>query len=94
MTKESARTFDQAILPAWQEPLKAIGNRNLRQQCQQQECELLPRFAEHYQELKTLRRRVRRRLQRQWKRSLAGVVLLLALGQGAAVPKEKAPTAQ
>src|SRR5215212_1819339 len=85
MTKESARTFDQAILPAWQEPLKAIGNRNLRQQCQQQECELLPRFAEHYQELKTLRRRVRRRLQRQWKRSLAGVVLLLALGQGAAV---------
>src|SRR5215212_6197733 len=85
MTKESARTFDQAILPAWQEPLKAIGNRNVRQQCQQQECELLPRFAEHYQQLKALRRRMRRSLQRQWKRSLAGVALLLALGQAPAL---------
>jgi hypothetical protein len=37
--------------------------------------------AAHYQQLKTLRRRVRRGLQRQWKRSLAGLALLLALGQ-------------
>jgi hypothetical protein len=60
MTEELIRTLDQAVLSAWQDELKAIGNRNLRQQCQQQERELLPRFATHYQQLKALRRRARR----------------------------------
>ena len=81
MNDEPTCTFDQAVLSAWQDELKATGDATLKQQCLQREPELLPRFAAHYQQLKTLRRRVRRSLQRQWKRSLAGVALLIALGQ-------------
>jgi hypothetical protein len=83
--QEPDHTFDQALLSAWQDQVKATHNLSLKQQCLEREPELLPRFAEHYQQLKTLRRRVRRSLQRQWKRSLAGVALLLALGQAPAL---------
>src|SRR5829696_6827929 len=85
MIEESTRTLDQAILSAWQAELKATGDPSLKQQLSYREGELLPQFIEHYQQLKTLRRRVRRGLQRQWKRSLAGVALLLALGQAPAL---------
>src|SRR5215207_4627684 len=85
MTEEPTRTFDQATLSAWQAELEASNNPSIKQQCLQRESELLPRFIEHYQQLKALRRRVRRSLQRQWKRSLAGVALLIALGQGPAL---------
>ena len=81
MTEEPSRALDQALLFAWQAELKANRYPIIKEQCLQQEPELLPRFAEHYQQLKALRRRVRRSLQRQWKRSLAGLALLLALGQ-------------
>jgi hypothetical protein len=40
----------------------------VKPQSLQRESESLPRFAEHYQELKALRQRVRRSLRRQWKR--------------------------
>jgi hypothetical protein len=43
--------------------------------------ELLSRFATYYTQLRALPRRVRRALQRQWRLPLAGVALLLALGQ-------------
>jgi hypothetical protein len=43
--------------------------------------ELLPRFAAYYTQLRALPQRVRRALQRQWRQSLAGVALVLALGQ-------------
>jgi hypothetical protein len=43
--------------------------------------ELLPRFAVYYTQLRALPRRVRRALQRQWRLPLAGVALMLALGQ-------------
>src|SRR5215216_799439 len=85
MIEESTRTLDQAILSAWQAELKATRDPSLKQQLSHREGELLPQFIEHYQQLKTLRRRVRRSLQRQWKRSLAGVALLLALGQAPAL---------
>jgi Ca2+-binding RTX toxin-like protein len=85
MTKEPGRMFDQAILSTWQDELKATNNPNFKQQCLQREPDLLPRFAEHYEKLKTLPRRLRRSLQRQWQRSLAGVALLLALGQAPAL---------
>ncbi len=85
MNKESGRMFDQGILSAWQDELKASRNLSIKLQCLQQEPDLLPRFAEHYQQLKALRRRVRRSLQRQCKRSLAGIALLLALGQAPAL---------
>ena len=42
---------------------------------------LWPRFAGYYQGLARLPRRMRRALQRQWRRSLGGLALLLALGQ-------------
>ncbi|MGH8658173.1 MAG: hypothetical protein ACREV4_06765 [Gammaproteobacteria bacterium] len=43
--------------------------------------DLVPRFARYHDYLTRLPRRVRRQLQRQWRRSLAGLALLLALGQ-------------
>jgi hypothetical protein len=85
MSQESGRTCNQTILSAWQDGLKATGDATLKQQCLQQEPDLLPRFIEHYQQLKALPRRMRRGLQRQWKRSLAGVALLIALGQAPAL---------
>src|SRR5215203_2786349 len=85
MTAAPSRTLDQALLSAWQAELKATRNLSLKQQLSHREGELRPRFAAHYQQLRALRRRVRRSLQRQWKRSLAGVALLLALGQAPAL---------
>jgi hypothetical protein len=85
MTDEPTRTVGQALLSAWQDELQATRNLSLKQQLSHREGELRPRFAAHYQQLRALRRRVRRSLQRQWKRSLAGVALLLALGQAPAL---------
>jgi hypothetical protein len=64
---------------------KATNNPKFKQQCLQPEPDLLPSFADHYEKLKALPRRMRRSLQRQWKRSLAGVALLMALGQAPAI---------
>ena len=47
--------------------------------------ELLPRFTAYYIQLRALPRRVRRALQRQWHLPLAGVALMLALGQSPAL---------
>ncbi|MGQ0591440.1 MAG: choice-of-anchor Q domain-containing protein [Gammaproteobacteria bacterium] len=44
-----------------------------------------PRFAEYYQGLARLPRRLRRALQRRWRRSLGGIALLCALGQAPAL---------
>jgi hypothetical protein len=85
MSRESICTLDQAVLSAWQDELKATPNPIVKEPCLQQAPDLLPRFATHYQQLKALRRRVRRSLQRQWKRSLAGIALLIALGQAPAL---------
>ena len=43
--------------------------------------DLYPRYSDYYRQLCQLPRRVRRSLQRQWKRSLSALALLLALGQ-------------
>jgi hypothetical protein len=51
----------------------------------QQQGELLPCFVDHYERLKALPRSMRRALQRQWRRSLAGLALLLVLGQAPAL---------
>jgi hypothetical protein len=47
--------------------------------------ELWPRFVGYYQGLARLPRRVRRALQRRWRRSLGSLALLLALGQAPAL---------
>jgi hypothetical protein len=67
MSDGPSRTFDQALLSAWQAELKATPNPIIKEQCLPQAPDLRPRFAAQYQELKALRRRVRRSLQRQWK---------------------------
>ena len=85
MRQAPTRTFDQALVSAWHDELKATRNPSIKHQCLQQQGELLPRFATHYQALKALPRRLRRSLQRQWNRSLAGVALLIALGQAPAL---------
>lgn len=73
---------ESTVLAAWPEGVaQAVQDPALEQQLVLQERELLPRFAEHYTKLKALLRRVRRGLQRQGRRSLAGIALLLALGQ-------------
>ena len=72
---------DPSILYAWQAQVaQSARDPGLPQPLVCQQSELWTRFAAHYQALKSLRRPVRRRLQRHWKRSLAGVALLLALG--------------
>lgn len=87
MTDERSRTLalDQAIMSAWRHELKVTHNPQVKQQCIQRECELLPRFAGHYQQLQSLTPAMRRSLQRHWKRSLAGLALLMALGQAPAL---------
>ena len=85
MRQELDHTFDQAISSAWQNELAATYNRSLKQKLSQREGELQHRFAEHYEKLRSLPRRMRRSLQRQWKRSLAGLALLMALGQAPAL---------
>ena len=82
MKQASIHTSDQGILSAWQQGLSETSkNTAFKQALLQQQGELLPCFVDHYQRLKALPRRIRRALQRQWKRSLAGLALLLALGQ-------------
>ncbi len=47
--------------------------------------DLYPRYSGYYRQLCKLPRRVRRAVQRQWKRSLSALALLLALGQAPAL---------
>jgi hypothetical protein len=73
---------NQSVLDAWHQGIvQAAPNPDLRKRLDDQQGELLPRFAGYYQGLGALPRRARRTLQRQWKKSLAGIALLLALGQ-------------
>ncbi|MGH7885371.1 MAG: IPTL-CTERM sorting domain-containing protein, partial [Thermodesulfobacteriota bacterium] len=46
---------------------------------------LFSTFSEHYEQLISLPRKIRRAMQRKWKHSLAGVALLLALGASPAM---------
>jgi predicted secreted protein len=85
MTQEPTRTFDQAMVSVWEDELKATRDPSLKQQLSYREDDLLPRLAAPYQQLKALRRRVRRSSQRKWRQSLAGIALLRALGQGPAL---------
>src|SRR5205814_6146093 len=79
-------TLDARVRAAWQEQVAtAVNSPGLLPALVQRRQELLPRFAACYTQLRALPRRVRRALQRQWKQSLAGVALLLALGQGPAL---------
>jgi hypothetical protein len=70
------------VRAAWQTQLAAaVHTPGLLPELVRRRAELLPRFAAYYTQLRALPRRMRRALQRQWRLPLAGVALLLALGQ-------------
>ena len=70
------------VRAAWQEQMAAARQRpGLLPELVRRRDELLPRFAAYYTYLRALPRRARRALQRQWRMPLAGVALMLALGQ-------------
>jgi hypothetical protein len=70
------------VRAAWQTQLAAAVNTSgLLPVLVRRRSELLPRFAAYYTQLRALPRRVRRALQRQWRLPLAGIALMLALGQ-------------
>jgi hypothetical protein len=71
-------SLNPAVVGLWQgQRTLAVIMPNGMRDCE----ELLPRVAAYYTYLKALPRRVRRALQRQWRMPLAGVALMLALGQ-------------
>jgi hypothetical protein len=73
------------VLQAWRDQLATQHDVALAHGACRREPELLSRFGDCYQRLHALPRRWRRALKRRLRRSLAGVALLLALGQGAAL---------
>ncbi|MBI3797671.1 MAG: hypothetical protein HY268_11990 [Deltaproteobacteria bacterium] len=88
MYKSGAHTphADGRLRAAWQSQLTAAKQTpGLLPLLYRQRHDLLPHFATAYRQLRMLPRRVRRRLQRHWRQSLAGLALGLALGQGMAV---------
>ncbi len=77
--------LNHSPLTAWQEQLAQTQTPQIKHQLLQQQQTLLPRFAAYYDTLRHMPRCLRRSLQRQWKQSLAGVALLLTLGQAPAL---------
>jgi hypothetical protein len=73
------------LLKAWKEGVAEVSRSpKLLREIERHEGKLLPRFAEQYERLRKLPRRVRRAVQRKWRHTLAGVALLMALGVGSA----------
>ena len=82
--RHTSRTsiLESDVVAAWQEQMAAaVKTPGLLPELMRRRDELLPRFAAYYTQLRALPRRVRRALQRQWRMPLAGVALMLALGQ-------------
>src|SRR5215468_1706294 len=78
-------TLDARVQVAWQEQVAAAAKTpGLLPELMRGQPELLSRFVAHYTQLRALPRRVRRALQRQWRLPLAGIALMLALGQPSA----------
>jgi flagellar hook-associated protein FlgK len=79
MKQTASRTSDQGMLSVWQQAVsQALSDTTFKQALLQRAAELLPSFADQYEKLKTLPHRLRQCRQRQWKRSLASVALLMA----------------
>jgi hypothetical protein len=76
--------LDSDVLAAWRNTMTSQ-NPDLLPEIVHQGDDLLSRFAAYYIQLRALPRRVRRALQRHWRLPLAGVALMLALGQSPAI---------
>ena len=75
-------SFEARVRAAWQTQLAAaVKMPGLVPALVRHRHELLPRFTAYDTQLRALPRRVRRALQRQWRLPLAGIALMLALGQ-------------
>src|SRR5215831_2200412 len=72
------------VRAAWEEQVAAAVKTPGLPELMRCQPELLSRFAAYYTQLRALPRRVRRALQRQWRLPLAGIALMLALGQPSA----------
>src|SRR5215471_15081387 len=72
------------VRAAWEEQVAAAVKTPGLPELMRCQPELLSRFAAYYTELRALPRRMRRALQRQWRLPLAGIALMLALGQPSA----------
>ena len=78
-------SFDARVRAAWQTPLAAAGTLpGLVPALVPPRHALHSRFTAYHTQLRALPRRVRRALQRQWRLPLAGIALMLALGQSPA----------
>nr|MDQ3566132.1 hypothetical protein [Pseudomonadota bacterium] len=79
-------TADSEIRTSFQAQLaEARETPGLRRLARGPTADLYPRYSGYYRQLCQLPRRVRRQLQRQWRRSLSALALLLALGQAPAL---------
>ena len=76
--------LDSGVLAAWHDATPSQ-NPELLPEMVRRTDELPPRFAAYYIQLRALPRRARRALQRHWRLPLAGVALMLALGQSPAL---------
>jgi hypothetical protein len=85
MSHPSARPLDPPLRATLHAELREAAKDLALRPLLQREPHLLPRFARYHEYLTHLPRRTRRALQRQWKRSLAAIALLLALGQAPAL---------
>ena len=75
-------SWEAHVRAAWQTQLASVGTLPGRvPELTRHRHELLPRFTAYDTQLRALPRRVRRALQRQWRLPLAGIALMLALGQ-------------
>src|SRR5215831_1163588 len=77
-------TSDARVRAAWEEQVAAAVKTPGLPELIRCQPELLSRFAAYYSQLRALPRRMRRALQRQWRLPLAGIALMLALGQPSA----------
>ena len=85
LIRSNSPVLHSDVRAAWQEQLQRETDASRAIELRQREHELFPRFTQHYQRLQALPRRWRRTIGSRLRRSLAGVALLLALGQGVAL---------
>jgi hypothetical protein len=85
MKQIPSKPFDQSPLSAWKIQPEVPQALDVQQQVPQRECPWLPSPVEPDKRTKALSQRMRRMLQLSWKQFLAGLTLLLALGQGPAL---------